>query len=479
MTASPPDTRPSPRRRPPHGRVWRCVLLALLALLLPYASAAAPPRADGSARAFVEMEVDDRQPYVQQSVGVVVRLYYAAQLASGQLVLDAPAQASLQVIGQDRTDVREVGGRRYNVVERRYLLVPERSGPLSLPGARFDGRTAGGFFEDMFGGGDGRLRASSTPQQLQVQAQPADAPQPWLPLHALRLRYTQAPARARSGEAVTVEVEAVAQGATRAQFTDLPVPEMGAAAQVFAEPAQYEETFAGGSPQLKVTRRYAVVPRVPGALRVPGVELRWWDVGSGQPRVARVPDLSLDVAAGTGASAPPPPPGATAGGEADGAGDSLALPATQPASSVLWPWQAAVATLLLLWLATLYWGWRRGRRTRMAQATLPIAPVAVTASDRRALQQQFMRLLDHGDLGEAMTALCHLAGVTRLEEVIARLHDPQQRQALQQLQQARWGGAGDLPAVRHALRRAFHDGPHWSPPVASTDTGLPPLYPPR
>jgi hypothetical protein len=38
-----------------------------------------------------------------------------------------------------------------------------------------------------------------------------------------------------------VVVEAIAEGATRAQFTDLPVPDVGTHAQVFAEPAQYEE----------------------------------------------------------------------------------------------------------------------------------------------------------------------------------------------------------------------------------------------
>ena len=76
---------------------------------------------------------------------MVVRLYFATQLASGELVLDTPAAASLQRIGDDRTSVREVGGRRYNVVERRFLLIPERSGPLQLAGARFSGQGAGGF----------------------------------------------------------------------------------------------------------------------------------------------------------------------------------------------------------------------------------------------------------------------------------------------------------------------------------------------
>jgi hypothetical protein len=157
---------------------------------------------------------------------VVVRLYYASQLLSGELGLDTPEGASLQRVGEDRSLVREINGRRYNLVERRYLLIPERSGPLLLAGARFNGRSAGGFFDDMFGG-DGRLRASAPDRTLQVRPQPDAAPQPWLPLHDLRLRYTAAPTRARAGEAATVVIEAVADGATHAQFPELPSLDVG------------------------------------------------------------------------------------------------------------------------------------------------------------------------------------------------------------------------------------------------------------
>lgn len=439
---------------------------------------AAPARNDGSALAFIETEVDDRSPYAQQSVGVVVRLYYAAQLASGSLVLDTPAGASLQVVGQDRTDVREVNGRRYNVAERRYLLIPERSGPLTLVGARFDGRSAGSFFDDFFGGrGDGRLRAAAADQTLQVQAQPADAPQPWLPLHDLRLRYTLAPDRARSGEAATIEVEAVAVGATRAQFTELPVPDVGADAQVFVEPAQYDETFVGGSPQLKITRRYAIVPRREGALTVSGMQLRWWDVRAGQARSSTLPDLTLTVAQGAAGAPPAVPPVQPVDTDASlpGSDGEPSVVDPHPARvAAAWPWRAAVGALVLLWLLTLWWGWRRGRQR--ADVSAP-----VTASDgagaARSSTKALRRVLESEDLSVVATTLCGMAGVARLEQVMEKLGDPRQRAALQALQQARWAGEGDLVAVRRLLKEAFHDGPHWSSPVKIAQTGLPPLYP--
>src|SRR5690606_32268053 len=122
----------------------------------------------------------------------------------------------------------------YNVAERRYLLVPERSGPLILPGARFSGRAVGGFFDDYFGRGNGELNARSAATTLQVRAQPDNAPQPWLPLRDLRLRYVTTPQRAVAGEAVQLVVEATAIGATRAQFPELVLPPVSGA-QVFPE----------------------------------------------------------------------------------------------------------------------------------------------------------------------------------------------------------------------------------------------------
>ncbi len=446
-------------------------------MLLQVTEAAPPAAADGTAIAFLQTDVDDTTPYVQQSVGVVVRLFFASQLASGSLVLDTPDGASLQMVGQDRSDVREVNGRRYNVVERRYLLIPERSGTLRLPGARFDGRSAGGFFQDVFGTGDGRMRATGPTQTLQVQAQPVGAPQPWLPLQDLRLRYTATPGQARSGEAVNLVVEAIATGATRAQFTELPVPDLGDAAQVFAEPAQYDETFPGGSPQLKITRRYAIVPRAPGTLQVPGMRMQWWDVAAGQPRVSTLPALEVSVAQGKATAAPPPQVlDDSAVAVSDGAAPSAALGADVTAAAAAsrpWPWIALVGVLLLVWLLTLRWGWRRGRVPAMKSKEGPAPPSVVVTPGalREALQTR--------DLAEVEQLLCAMAGVERLEQVATRLTDPVQAAAVQALQQARWSGSGDLVAVRRVLQQAFHDGPRWTDRPIPAKTALAPLYPPH
>ena len=367
----------------------------------------------------------------------------------------------------------------FTIVERRFLLVPERSGPLTLPGARFSGRGPSGFFDDYFGRG-GDLSARSAAQTLQVRAQPANAPQPWLPLHDLRLRYTATPQRAAVGEAADIVVEANARGATQAQFPELPTPSVDGA-QVFAEPPQFDEKFVDGSPQLKITRRYSIVPQAAGPLRVSGLRMPWWDVAAGNAREATLPDLTLQVLPGRSAPAAPAAPASAPTPSAEAAPAGNAVTPTQAVSG--WRgsvplWMALAALFALLWLATLVWAWRRSRGARAPAAVAAVYAPASAAPRSRYGLPDLRKALDAGGLDEVAAILCAQAGVADLDALLARLDDPAQREAVLRMQRARWGGAGDVSGARAALRAAFWAGPRWrNAPRKPSNDELPPLYP--
>lgn len=433
--------------------------------------------ASSNATAFLQTEVDDPNPYVQQSVGVTLRLFYAVPLASGQLDLEAPEGASMQRVGDDVQSARMVNGRRYNVVERRFLLVPDRSGRLVIPGARFEGRSAGGWIDDLIGDGRRELRATGTPRVLEVRAQPANAPQPWLPVRDLRMRYVAAPQSLRAGEAATLVVEVVAQGATQTQMPELPVPTISGA-QVFPEPPQYYESVNAGSPQVKMTRSYSLVPNGAGTLVVPGLKVAWWDVRAGAAKTAGLPDLTLKVAPGTGGFAGSTLPVAAAdqSDTGDNALSGIADP-TKPATGRYWIW--LTLGFALLWLATLAWAVQRRapsptrRRVLQPGETQEPATPAYTLPDLK-------RALDSGDLEEVGEVLRGMSSPTSadLDALAGKLDSPAQREALEQLRRARWAG-GDGVAARAALRQAFRDGPVWRVTPRPAAEILPPLYPPR
>ncbi|MGH8084329.1 MAG: BatD family protein [Lysobacter sp.] len=444
-----------------------------LSLVVTPASAVAPARAGDDV--FIESEADDQDPYVQQAVGWVVRLYSAVPLVSGELDQPAPDGATLRQVGDDAQYTREISGRRYTVIERRYLLIPERSGELNLPGATFEGRGAAGFFDD-FLGRSGTLQARAAPRALEVRPVPANAPQPWLPLHDLQLRYRSTPQDLRVGQAATLTIEAVADGTGAAQMPELGLPPIDGV-QVFAEPVQADERFVDGRPRVTLTRKFSLVPTRGGEVSLPGLQLDWWDVRTGKARSSRLPSLKWQVE----------------GGAADGSGPLPAVTAATDAaanSAATSPLQRAVqgpsrgwvlATLLFagLWLLTLLWGLHRN--SAAAPATVKRGAAATTNPTRRAGTPDlaaFKRALDTGDFGEVADALCALArpAATDLDEVRARLDDPVQHDAIDALQRARWGG-GDGVAARGLLRRAFADGPRWQAGPKKAASPLPPLYP--
>ena len=445
---------------------------APLALVVDASAQATPARGDSSA--FLETEVDDPNPYVQQSVGVTLRLFYAVPLASGQLDLDAPEGASMQRVGDDVQSTREVAGRRYNVVERRFLLVPERSGKLVIPGARFSGRGVGGWMDDLLGGNSREMRASGAPRTLEVRPQPAGAPQPWLPLRDLRMRYVGAPQALRAGEAAALVVEVIAQGATQAQMPELPAPSVPGA-QVFAEPPQYDETFSNGTPQVKLTRKYSLVPNGAGTLVVPGLRVAWWDVRAGAAKNASLPDLTLAVAQGTGAFAGSTLPDATM----PSPGDTALQPSgtTSPSAGGRWMW-AAIA-FAVLWLLTLAWALRQRAMKAPRQVAVPAGRQDAHAMPTHT-RADLRRVLDNGDLEEVGEVLRGMRSppAADLDAVVADLDDHAQRQAVEQLRRARWAD-GDGVAARAALRAAFGDGPRWTAVHAQEKPVLPPLYPER
>ncbi len=433
-------------------------------LLVTAASAtSAPAWAGGRDDVFIQSDADDQDPYVQQAVGWVVRLYSAVPLISGQLDQAAPDGASLQRVGDDAQYTRQIGSRRYTVVERRYLLVPERSGSLTLPGATFEGRGVGGFFEDLFGARGGALQARAAPRILRVRAAPANAPQPWLPLHDLQLRYAATPQDLRTGSAATLTVEATADGASAAQMPELQLPAIDGV-QVFAEPVQADESFVSGRPRVKLTRKFSLVPARPGAVQLPGVRLGWWDVRAGAAREASLPPLKFDVAVGD-----TPMASASPAEQATAAGTGTLAALTGGANRA---WVLAALLFAALWLFTLLWAMQHRAKPAVEPAVVGGPPIPTPSGSG------LKRALATGDFAEVADSLRALARppARDLDEVMERLDDTQQRAALAAMQRARWGD-GDGAAARVALREAFAKGPRWRSIETPAESLLPPLYP--
>ncbi len=441
------------------------------AAVVPPPMPVAPGR--GAAVAMLETSIDAGPAYVQQAVGYVVRLYYdQTRLIDGKLEQPTPQGATLAQMGEDAESTIEIDGRPYRLVERRYLLVPDRPGLLRVPSPVFEGRGALSLFDEMMGNGAGRnaMRVAGESRSAQVRPIPANAPQPWLPARNVTLRYLAAERSPRVGEAAKVIVEMTVDGANAVMLPELRLGAIGDA-QVFPEPPQVDESFFEGRPRTTMVREFSVVPEKTGKLHIVGPRVAWWDVRQGVARTASLPDFLWQVA-----------PAAKANGQAP-VGEAPAEPTIDErfGTGMLGGFDrgtlgiAAASILALLWVATLFWAWRLWKGRRPARTNVASAAAVVRGYDAFA----YKRLFESGSLAEIADALCAMAMPTAkdLDRLRAMLDDPAQRAAIDALQRARWRDDSVVEA-RAQLRAAFADGPRWrSQRRANAPTVLPPLYP--
>lgn len=423
---------------------------------------------------YIESEIGTTSPYVQQAVPYTVRLYYAVPLVGGDVSGPTVDGASLQQLGEDRQGQVEVEGRRYGVFERRYLLTPEKSGPLEVPPARFRGTA-------QTGGGNGffsrtqNVTAVGKSFTLDVKPQPDNAPQPWLAARKLSLARAELPPSARAGEPLMLELTLSADGATSAQLPDLELPAI-AGAQVFPEPAQRQESIVNNEPVATLKRRFAIVPSQPGTLQLPALSVGYWNTASDNADAAQLAATSIEVAAGAPAGAAPiiaaPIAPALPTVAADNGSEALLV-------AEIRFWQQLSLVLGIGALLALIWGWRRGGRplSAIAKPAQALPAAADPAELRRALAD--------GDLASIGDALRRATATPSLNlgAVIEQLADSDQRDAVRSLQRLQWAsvaGPGQHAQVRACLRAAFQGGPKWrAAGGAAPRSVLPPLYPDR
>lgn len=427
--------------------------------------AAADPAATTDRDIYLETSVSTNQPYVQQPLTYTVRLYYAIELINGGVQNPPPANASLQQIGEDRNYQQQIGARRYKVYEQRFLLIPERSGPLTLAAPEFRGRARRAGADPFFDRGQG-VSVSGNVTELQVRPQPDGAPSPWLPAADLTLSSNHLPASTVAGEPLMLELKLGAEGLSANQLPELELPPIPGA-QVFPETPQKQDLASESLPRAVLSRRFAIVPLREGELRLPELRIGFWNTTTDQADVAVLPPSVLTVTPSmTGITANP-----VSGSELQTSPSSTLEPGL-PAQ--LWFWRSLSAALAAALITALAWGWRRG-------SGRPAAKPAVATPSSTLIPVQ--TALAQGELRPLASSLCASTGARGLGELASRLADPAQRAAVEELQSCLWAPGIDSErrnACLGQLRQALAGGLRMAPvkrQAADAKTSLAPLWP--
>jgi BatD DUF11 like domain len=423
----------------------------------------------------LEGKAEPSQAYVGQQIDYTLRLYFAVNLADGQLGDPSAEGAEVRRVGQDANYQSMRGGRRFNVIERHYAIFPQRAGTLEIQPPTFQGTAVDPTDAGSFFGAGAPVNAVADRLHVNVRERPSSAPDAaWIPARELKLALEGMPAdgKGRVGQPMTLTMRLDAVGMPFEALPALSLPKIDGA-DVYPDKA----VTGGGTSGAWVTGRrqqgFAVVPTRSGTLHIPETTLHWWNVVTDKPEVATLPARDIEVSAGAGAT-PLPAAGGSVARPSATASASAGAGSTSTSPSTPWRWLFLVA--VVLWLATIVAWVLLARRRRPA---IVVVPTSREPARERPARDAFLSstsadpaTMDRLLLAWAQTVRPSLRSTGALS---AALDSEDQRTAIAVLQRARFaGGAVDGAA----LKAAFTRGLAWSvEPDGDGPSGLPPLYP--
>lgn len=451
------------------------------------------------------LEPEGDAVYVQQQLRYTLQLYYRERLYDGSFDGPQVEHALVERLGDDTQFQTTVNGQQYVVIERRYAIFPERSGPLTIAPVTFSGRLAAPSrqrapgmpsmqMNDMMERFFGNLSMSSPGQRVRLRGESytldvkprADAftGQHWLPAADLQLTdsWAAGPPEFRNGEPVTRTITLEAKGLESTHLPELNVPDTPGM-RIYPEAAVHNNRTDGEWVFGRLERTFAYVPSTAGQHTLPAVRVDWWDTGNNRQQTATLPSWSINVEPGEGVlnaqqPAAPDKPSATADGEMVRDVSHAREPGAQNAGAAgplipAWGWAAAGLLFLLIPALVVY----------RARGTAAPVKTDIPAVSARSLRTELERACAASDAHAAARALLALAAQQWPDDPPRNLGAVRQRlttgaDAVAGLEAALYG-TGQAAWEGSALWRAVGDGlpARASQQAASASSELSPLYP--
>jgi hypothetical protein len=247
----------------------------------------------------VEVETNETVLYEQQNIIYTVRVVSSDNLKTLTPSLPRTEGAVLEQVDGPAASTRNAGknGTREIVNEYRFKLTPLRSGEVVIPAIHFTGtHISNRQWNGAPGvpvGGTGNTFSIASDKSLALRVLPADpAVTPWLPLHDLRLKmYMPDTGPAKAGVPVTLTLELAARGALGDQLPSLQAQLKSNHFRAYRDSVTTSNGISRDGEQLLGSRKetYTIIPQQDGWIRLPGIQVAWWDVDTDTPMVAGLP----------------------------------------------------------------------------------------------------------------------------------------------------------------------------------------------
>jgi len=253
---------------------------------------------------FVTTDIDLKEAYLNQQLLYTVKLFLSSNIERGSLQAPEMQNAEITQLGEDKQYTDIVNGRRYQIIERQFAVVPQASGEFTLRGPIFTGEVMAANTNQRFGFFNRTQQINRVGPDITVNIKPI--PQgidyPWLPSEMVRVdeEWPQGDSFV-AGEPVTRIITLTALGVVEEQLPDIPE---------FYPPnfklyPDQSNTTTVEKDQSLISQRQtslAIIPTQPGSFVLPEITIPWFNTLTQQTEYATIPARSISVAPATGAN---------------------------------------------------------------------------------------------------------------------------------------------------------------------------------
>lgn len=236
----------------------------------------------------LEMTVSRREPRVQEEVILDVVFSHRYPILADRLPVPVLDGFRAVPVWTERRTVDEAAGWRR--IAWRWLVFPERSGPLTIPDLKLNG--------EMISSRVDRGLFSVTAPAIDMTILPSTFPegQWWLPARNLTLgeEWSQDVRELNAGDEVTRTLTLSADGVTASQLPDVAMPESRALGITRIGSERTQEVTPEGM-KARATFTYRVRALSPVPVFPDTIRLKWWDTEAGEVRESIIPARRINI----------------------------------------------------------------------------------------------------------------------------------------------------------------------------------------
>ncbi len=319
---------------------------------------------------FIEASLDNETPWVQSQTIMTVRVFHAQNFMNASLPDPKVDDLVLWTLADKPSSTEQRNGQQYIVTERRYAIVPQRSGEFEIPALTLEARMGDGT-QSMFQRAR-TLRVKTKPLRFKVKSKPSVYPQDawWLPAEKLNLteNWSGDTLKATVGEPIDRQISLAAFGVAAEQLPELILPDVDGLSIYKGNHDQETQALETG---LASVRRepWTIVPNKAGKLTLPAQRLVWWDTINEQQREVMIPAKTFNVVAAKGQSSSAELNDQSSNEDQSNNAKQADSGASNDAASEIshqslvqhnksWLWEIMSVVFGLLWLVTLGLWWK-------------------------------------------------------------------------------------------------------------------------